>query len=424
MKGQGRRECTDWGHGLHVFGDMGYTFFIRNTGSGGTNIMGWKECDSVSERLEFVKLASQEGSNKSELCRRFGVSRKTGDKWLARWRADGEAGLEDRSRRPIRSPCRTPASVERAVLELRKKHPYWGGRKLHRLMKELGHEEIPCASTITAILKRHGLIDEAESSKHQAFTRFERPQPNDLWQMDFKGDFKLSTGRRCYPLTIMDDHSRFSLAIDACGNQRGPTVQCQIRKVFRKYGIPLAIYVDNGNPWGTAHRHARHTRFSLWLMRHDIEVIHGKPYHPQGRGKLERFHRTLNLEVIQGRQLTSLKESQSCFDPWRTVYNHTRPHEALQLDVPASRYQASVRSFKETQTAYQYSSRFETRRPNNGGQFKFKGSVYRVSEIYNDQAIGLSPTEQDGIWDVYYCRFQIGTLDQREVKFKRTSRFS
>ena len=112
--------------------------------------MGWKECDSVSERLEFVKLASQEGSNKSELGRRFGVSRKTGDKWLARWRADGEAGLEDRSRRPIRSPCRTPASVERAVVELRKKHPYWGGRKLHRLMKELGHEEIPCCLLYTS----------------------------------------------------------------------------------------------------------------------------------------------------------------------------------------------------------------------------------------------------------------------------------
>lgn len=386
--------------------------------------MCWKECDPVSERLEFVKLASVEGANKADLCRRFGVSRKTGNKWLARWRAEGEKGLEDRSRRPLQSPGRTAAKVERAVLKLRKQHPYWGGRKLRRLMQDLGHDEIPSASTITAILKRNGMIDEAESLKHQPFTRFERTHPNDLWQMDFKGEFELSTGRKCFPLTIMDDHSRYSLAVDACGNQRGPTVQRQIRRVFQKYGIPRAIYVDNGNPWGTAYRYARHTRFSLWLMRQDIEVIHGKPYHPQGRGKLERFHRTLKLEVLQGRQLTSLKESQSRFDPWRTIYNHRRPHEALDLDVPASRYQASVRNFNESKEVYQYSSRFETRRPNNGGQFKFKGEVYRISEIYNDQAIGLAPTTEDGIWDVYYCRFRVGVLNQKEVKFTRASRLS
>lgn len=390
----------------------------------GAIIVCWKECDPVSERLEFVKLASVEGANKAELCRRFGVSRKTGNKWLARWREEGEAGLRDRSRRPKHTPRQTDKCVEREVLKLRQRHPAWGGRKIRRRMEDLGLSEVPAASTITAILKRHGLISDEESSKHQAFSRFERSQPNDLWQMDFKGEFKLSTGKNCFPLTVLDDHSRYSLGIRACGNQRGPTVKRQMRSVFQRYGIPRAIYVDNGNPWGTAHRYARHTRFSLWLMRHDIEVIHGLPYHPQGRGKLERFHRTLKLEVLQGRQLSSLKESQSNFNPWRTVYNHERPHEALDLAVPASRYRSSHRSFVEVTTPFEFSSRFKTRRPNNGGQFKFHGKVYRVSEIFNDQSIGLSPTTEDGVWSVYYCRFVIGQLNEHQGTFQRASRLA
>jgi len=385
--------------------------------------MSWKECDPVSERLEFVKLASCESANKSELCRRFGVSRKTGAKWLERWQAEGEAGLYDRSRRPRRSPAQTCSEVEQLILGVRQDHPTWGGRKIRRRLQDLGHQEVPAASTITTILRRHGLIDDQSSSASVPWQRFERPSPNDMWQVDFKGEFALSSGQKCYPLTILDDHSRYSLGVRACVNQRGLTVQRQMRKVFQKYGIPRAIYVDNGNPWGTAYRHARQTRFSLWLMRQDIEVIHGRPYHPQGRGKLERFHRTLKLECLQGRQFSSFKETQSNFDPWRTTYNHDRPHEALELDVPASRYVASERSFQEASGPYQYSSRFQTRRPNNGGQFKFKGSVYRISEIFNDHPVGLSQTGAAGIWDVYYCRFLVGRLDEATGKVSRTSRW-
>ena len=383
--------------------------------------MSWKESDRVSERLEFVKLAAVEGANIAALCRRFDVSRKTGYKWLQRFNDDGNAGLQDKSRKPVCSPGKTSDEIERVVVDLRRQHPAWGGRTLRKRLEVLGHKRLPSPSSITRILHRHGLIESSESGKRRKFENFERSLPNDLWQIDFKGDFLMTSGQRCYPLTILDDHSRYSLGIHACGNQRRSTVMRQMQGAFQKYGIPRAIYVDNGNPWGTAYRHMRHTRFSLWLMRQDIEVIHGTPYHPQGRGKLERFHRTLKLELLQGRQFSSLKECQSNFEPWRTIYNHVRPHQSLGLDVPASRYHASQRSFQEATEPYQYSQRFQTRRPNRGGQFKFQGKVYRISEIFNDHPIGLAPTESDGVWDIYYCRFRVGQLSQHTNKTTRTS---
>ena len=375
--------------------------------------MGWKESDRVSERLEFVRFAEAGEVPFTVLCARFGVSRKTGYKWLKRWRAEGAVGLVDQSRRPVHSPSRTPAEVEQEVLNLRKKHPRWGGRKIRQRLLVLGVEYVPSASSITRILHRHGLICPAESSKHTAFCRFERGEPNDLWQIDFKGDFLLSGGKRCYPLTILDDHSRYSLGVIACGNQKRMTVQTHFREVFSRYGIPRAIYVDNGNPWGTSRERTRHSRLSAWLMRQDIEVIHGRPYSPQGRGKLERFHRTLRAEVLQDRQLETLMEAQEAFDPWRTIYNHERPHESLNQEVPATRYCSSRRSFQEVMAPFSYSSRFEVRRPNPTGQFRFQNRTYRISDAFTDQGIGLSPTEVDGVWDIYYCRFRIGYLDQR-----------
>ena len=230
--------------------------------------MGWKERDRVSERREFVRLAEAEDANMTELCLRFGVSRKTGYKWLKRW----ESGLEDHSRRPRTSKFRTDEAMELRVVELRTQHPKWGGRKIRQVLIDQGVSDVPTSSTITRIPHRHGLISPAESHKHTPFTSFEKTEPNDLWQVDFKGDFELTRGGRCYPLTLLDDHSRFSLGVIACDNQRGVTVKDHFRQVFRRYGIPRAIYVDNGNPWGTSRERTRHSRFSTWLMRQDIEV--------------------------------------------------------------------------------------------------------------------------------------------------------
>ena len=375
--------------------------------------MGWRESDKLSERLEFVRLSQVEGSNISLLCDRFGVSRKTGYKWIGRWKAEGDQGLMDRSRCPKHWPLRTSDELEQAVVKLRLKHPAWGGRTLRTRLQALGYQDVPSHSSITRILHRHGLISDSESDKRRSFKSFEHLEPNDLWQIDFKGDFEMTSGKRCYPLTILDDHSRYSLGIVACDNQKRLTVKEHFRQVFFRYGIPRAIYVDNGNPWGNSRGRTRHSRLSAWLMRQDIEVIHGRPYHPQGRGKIERFHRTLNQEVLQDRRLKNLTEVQSAFDPWRTVYNHERPHQGIAMAVPASRYRVSQRSFQEVTSNFQYSDRFKIRKLNQKtGQFSFQGKTYRISEAFLDQPIGLSPTQTDGLWDIYYCRFRIGQLDQ------------
>lgn len=384
--------------------------------------MAWKESDRMSERLEFVKLASAEGANISAICGRFGISRKTGYKWLKRWCENDQKTLtlSDRSRRPSRSPGKTSEKAEKAVLEIRREHPKWGGRKIRKVLLNREFPSPPAASTITEILRRRGRISEEEAAKHKPYIRFERESPNELWQVDFKGEFALTTGKYCYPLTILDDHSRYSLGIEACGNQQRVTVQDRFRAVFQRYGIPRSIYVDNGNPWGTPLRDARHTQFSVWLMRQDIEVIHGKPYHPQGRGKLERFHRSLKLEVIQGRQFVSLENAQNAFDPWRLVYNQERPHEALDLEVPASKYRASERCFCEQTLPYEYSSHFITRKTSRRGRINFRSQSYYISEAFIGEPLGLSSTETDGLWDVSYCRHVIGQLNETEVKFRHS----
>ena len=335
--------------------------------------------------------------------------------------AGGDSALADRSRRPHSSSLKTSDSIEREVVALRRQHPAWGGRKLRQVLLDRGVENVPSASSITRVLHRHGLIAPEESKKHQAFQSFQRPEPNELWQVDFKGDFALAQGGRCYPLTLLDDCSRYSLGVWACPNQQGRTVKEHFRQVFVRYGIPKAIYVDNGNPWGTSRERTRHSRVSVWLMRHDIEVIHGRPYCPQGRGKIERFHRTLKLEVLQDRQISNLRDAQAAFDPWRECYNHHRPHESIEMKVPASIYRPSTRSFVDQLGEYQYSSTFEIRRTNPTGQFSFNRKKYRIGDAFTQLAIGLAPTTTDGVWDIFYCRFKIGQLDEhtQQIRYDR-----
>ncbi|MGH7429172.1 MAG: helix-turn-helix domain-containing protein, partial [Candidatus Methylomirabilaceae bacterium] len=189
--------------------------------------MSWQEVSTVSLRQEFVMLATAEGANVRALCRRYTISPKTGYKWLARYRRQGRAGLTDRARRPHRSPTRTPAALERAVLAVRAAHPVWGGRKIRAVLLARGHQRLPSPSTVTAILRRHGQLAPAEGARHTAWQRFEHDAPNRLWQMDFKGHFALLHGR-CHPLTVLDDHSRFAVGLQACGDETGQTVQARL----------------------------------------------------------------------------------------------------------------------------------------------------------------------------------------------------
>ena len=199
--------------------------------------MPWEEVSVMSQRKEFVRLAQGEDANLRELCRGFGISPMTGYKWLERFRIGGEDGLIDLTRRPRHSPGRTGFEVEEMVLKVRDAHPAWGGRKLRAWLSARGYGLLPSPSTITAILRRHGRIDPSEGAKHRAWQRFERPEPNQLWQMDFKGHFAM-LGDRCHPLTVLDDPSRFSLGLEACGDERTQTVRQRLTKIFRRYGLP------------------------------------------------------------------------------------------------------------------------------------------------------------------------------------------
>ncbi|MBL4883048.1 MAG: IS481 family transposase [Planctomycetaceae bacterium] len=380
--------------------------------------MPWHESDLMSLRKEFVSLASAEGANMSALCRRFKIARKTGYKWLKRYQQQGTEGLCKKSRRPQNSPLQTSEKIEQLVLELRQEHPVWGGRKLRARLLALGHKKIPAASTITAILHRHGRIPPAATESRKHYTRFERSEPNELWQIDFKGEFKMSNSQYCYPLTVLDDHSRYAIGLMACVGPRYGVVKEHLITMFRRYGMPRALYADNGTPWASAHSPSKHTRLTAWLMRLGVEVIHGRPYHPQGRGKEERFHRTLKAELLQDRFFDDLCDAQRRFDPFRAMYNQERPHEALSLDVPASRYCVSDREYPEMVKEFDYSNRFEVRKANRVGQFSFKGKQFKTSEAFSGERIGLSCTPNKNVYEVYYCHFRIGWIDVRE-KYSR-----
>jgi transposase InsO family protein len=369
--------------------------------------MPWKECSKVDERGEFVRLAKVEGANVRGLCERFGISRKTGHKWLRRF--GSKESLVDRSRRPQHSPRRTARKMEQAVLGVRDRHPVWGGRKIAARLQDMGHQGVPAPSTITEILRRHERLDEAEAIKHRPYQRFERARPNELWQMDFKGHFGLRDGTRCHALTVLDDHSRYALGVRACDNERRETVQTELIELFRRYGLPLTMLMDNGAPWGTGDWHNRYTSLVVWLLRLGVEVMHGRPYHPQTQGKDERFHRTLSEELLSRAEFENLLMMQLGFDRFRFTYNHERPHEALGLTVPAKRYLVSERIYPERLPPIEYPSSMTVRCVSEGW-LSYKGRAYRVNKAFSGYRVGLSPSDQDGLLHVFFCRHRIGQI--------------
>ena len=378
--------------------------------------MPWRTSSAMSQRHEFVMLASHEQSNIRQLCGRFGIGPATAYKWLHRFEAHGLPGLEELSRRPQHSPNRTTDELEQVVIDLRKKHPAWGCRKLRHRLLALGHGVVPSPSTITAILRRHQLLDPKESVKHQAFQRYERAAPNELWQMDFKGEFKLPQGR-CYPLTILDDHSRFAIALQACARNTRNITQTALIQVFRRYGLPDWITCDNGSPWGSGGR-SYYTALGVWLLRLGIGISHSRPHHPQTQGKDERFHRTLAAEVLRYQHGSSLAQWQRHFDQWRIVYNTERPHEALAMAVPASRYQPSRRRYPEQLPAIEYGPADIVRKVRHFGHIKYEGREYHVGSAFYGLHVALRQTTTDDLFDVFFCNHKIGKLDLRDNKLR------
>ena len=365
--------------------------------------MAWSEITVREQREEFVRLARQADANVSELCRRYGISRKTGYKWL------GREQLDDRSRRPKSSPTQTPAPLEARVIALRSRHPAWGGRKIaHVLARDEGVQL--AASTVTSVLRRHGLISLAASGASVAWHRFEHEAPNALWQMDFKGHFPTDTVR-CHPLTVLDDHSRFNVVLQALGNERRETVQSVLQGTFERYGLPERINADNGAPWGTGGVGVVST-LGVWLIRLGVRLSHSRPAHPQTNGKDERFHRTMVAEVLSNRRFRGLDDAQRHFSQWRHVYNFERPHQALDMQTPASRYTSSTRSMPSKLPPVEYGPDDDVRRVQDGGWISFRGHAFRLCKALVGEPVALRPrADRDGAFDVYFCHHKIDAID-------------
>ncbi len=378
--------------------------------------MVWMEKSTVSLRQEFVRLASAEGANKRELCRRFGISPKTGYKWLARV-AQGQLAapaLADRSRRPHTSPARSCEPVEQAVVALRLEHPAWGGRKIARRLADLGQARL-APSTVTHILHRHGLISPEASEQARPWQRFEHERANLLWQIDFKGDFLTFAGK-CYPLTLLDDHSRFNLALQALQRPAIQQVQPLLEQVMRRYGMPHRINADNGTPWGSPSSGGKSlSELAVWLIRLGVHVSFSSPYHPQTNGKIERFHRSLQREVLHGRVYIDHADAQRRFDAWRTVYNCERPHEALDMATPVCRYTPSPQAFPPRLPEIDYPEGDTVVTVGWNGIFKFKDRRWRASSALHRLPIALhADLHADGLFHGYFCHHRFMTLDLRQ----------
>lgn len=369
--------------------------------------MPWQEVFTMDLRKEFVALAMQQGANVRALCRRFEISPSTGYKWLQRERTG--QGLVDRSRRPRHSPGQCPPETEARIVALRQQHPAWGARKLAHRLAALGIEA-PAVSTVHAILVRQGLISAPASQAATAWQRFEHPQPNDLWQMDFKGHVPLLQGR-CHPLTVLDDHSRYALVLQACADEREATVRAQLITAFRRYGLPARMTMDNGSPWGSDQRH--YTRLDVWLMRQGIRVSHSRPYHPQTQGKDERFHRTLKAEVLQGPPWPDLPRAQAALERWRQVYNAQRPHQALGMQVPLARYRPSARAYCPAPPAPEYGPGEIVRAVHEHGRIAWQGRAWRVGKAFVGERVAIRASELEGHYDVFWSTCRIARIDLR-----------
>ena len=374
--------------------------------------MPWKTQDKMSVRHEFVELANLEGSNIRDLCRRFGISPTTAYKWLGRYTHEGPGGLKEQSRRPHHSPNQSCEEVERLVVSVRKAHPAWGARKIRSYLELEGYAGLPAVSTMHAILQRHGQIAVTRSKRD--LQRFERSQPNELWQMDFKGHFKTDVGR-CHPFTLIDDHSRYALGIFACQREDRESVQPHLEQLFGKFGLPQCILCDNGPPWGNSLERCPITSLGVWLLKLGVDVIHGRPAHPQTQGKLERFHRSFKAEVLQQPTWRNQQQCQKAFDQWRVVYNEQRPHEALGGQRPASRYRLSVRQMPATLPEIEYDQDVVTRKVTRSGCISYKSHFFYVGRAFHGHCVGLIPLDIDGVFEVRFGWKRLGGFDLNQI---------
>jgi putative transposase len=375
----------------------------------------WKETLPVEEKKRFIEDWLRADVTFGRLCERYGVEEKTGYKWVARFRAGGYQGLEERSRRPLTSPGATPVPVVRAIVEARETHPYWGPRKLVAWLGIKRPELVlPAASTAGEILKRHGLVTprtrKRRTAPPNAAPFVDSKKPNDTWCADFKGEFTVARRVHTQPLTVSDAVSRYLFRCDALEQTRFVDVKPRLERAFREHGLPLAMRTDNGAPFAATGKYGL-SRFAVWLVRLGIRperIAPGKPYQ---NGRHERMHLTLQTEagLPPG---ADLEAQQAAFDRFRRCFNEERPHEALGQRTPASVHTRSPRPFPARLPEIEYPTNVAVRLVRQEGTVKWHGAKIFVSVALAGEWIAFEPIE-DGVWTVRFGPIDLGIVDWR-----------
>jgi putative transposase len=370
----------------------------------------------MDERLQFVRDAMRDRFTMSELCARYGVSRRIGYKWLARYDAEGRRGLADRSRAPRHCPHRIATTLAELLVAERVAHPHWGARKLLKVLATR-HPRVsgwPAASTAADLLARRGLVQRRRRRRPHLHPGVIRPTtiaPNDLWTADFKGQFRTGNGQYCYPLTIADQHTRFLLSCRGLLSTQTVTARPVFERAFREYGLPIAIRTDNGVPFATQAIHGL-SNLNVWWMRLGILHQRIRPGCPQENGAHERMHRTLKRQAIKPVRATCTAQQRN-FDAFQHEYNTERPHERLAQETPASQYCTSPRPYPERLPPLEYPGHFLVKKITTGGTFRFRSRLLYLANAMVDQHIGLEETD-DGLWTIYFNTILLATFDERD----------
>jgi transposase InsO family protein len=365
--------------------------------------MAWKTVNVDEQRVLFVTAASRREKSFREVCAEFDISRPTGYEWLRRFTQGGIAGVVEKSRRPQNSPTQTAAAIEARVVALRKKHKDWGARKLRVL---LASEQIFLpAITVHRILLRYGLVREQDQFR-TAMQRFERGAANQMWQMDFKSP--LGWSAPVGPLTILDDHSRYAIALQGTWSTRAAPVKQRLIEAFEQCGMPEEMLMDHGTPWWSMKAAAGWTWLTVWIMRQGIRPRLSGYRHPQTQGKVERFHGALQ-RAMQRRGLPAHGERQLWLDEFRHEYNHLRPHEALQMKTPAAVWSKSPRRYQAQAREWEYQAGAEVYRLSSEGRLFLKGRAWKITRALAGECVQVK--QLDGRMLVYYCRSLVRELD-------------
>jgi transposase InsO family protein len=375
--------------------------------------MAWQDVAPMEERIRFVVEATREEKGITALCREFGISRKTGYTWVARYRAGGLAGCHDRSRRPRTSPTRIPVAVEALVFRERHRHRTWGPKKLQAVLAtKYGVVPGPAVSTIGNLLARAGLTRKTRQrravSQPDRTTRTAATHPNAVWAADFKGWFRTRDGQRCDPLTISDLASRYVLTCRLVAGLRSDRVRPVFRQVFRRFGLPAVLRVDNGPPFGSRGVCGL-SQLSAWWLQCGIRVEFIEPGHPEQNGAHERMHRTLKAETTRPPAATAAAQ-QARFDRWRHTFNTERPHEALGMQRPAERYQRSARRYTDHPAPPVYPRHYEVRRVKPSGVVQWRNRFRYLGEALRGMLVGLTEVDE-GRYAVYFGELLLGYLD-------------